>query len=295
MKPNPALKKLGFADTDRVVIIHTDDIGMCYSSVAAFADLWEFGLISSGAVMVPCPWFPKAAEYARQHPQADLGVHITLTSEWETYRWGPVSTRDPRSGMMDEQGFFHQKVAPVHLYADPACAADEIQAQVNRARAFGMQPTHMDTHMGAVAGVKLIPAYLKIAMEQRLPPLMFRDDAQRWMAKGLDAETAALAEGLVAQLEDSGLPMLDYMDSIRLEQPENRLEQAKQAFTNLKPGITHFIIHPSKDTEELRAITRDWRSRVGDYETFLSEDLRKVIREQGIQVIGYRALQALMP
>jgi hypothetical protein len=101
MDPNPVLRKLGFADDDRVVIIHADDIGMCQATMSAFADLVDFGLISSGAVMVPCPWFPQAAAYCRQHPLVDLGVHLTLTSEWDGYRWGPVSTRDPASGLID--------------------------------------------------------------------------------------------------------------------------------------------------------------------------------------------------
>ena len=109
MNANPVLKKLGLSDTDRVAIIHTDDIGMCQASVDAFADLNQAGIISSGAVMVPCPWFLHAAEYARQHPQADLGIHLTLTSEWKTYRWGPISTRDPASGMIDEEGFFYHR------------------------------------------------------------------------------------------------------------------------------------------------------------------------------------------
>jgi hypothetical protein len=108
MQPNPVLKQLGFSKDDRVVIIHTDDIGMCQASIDAFADMVDYGLISSGAVMVPCPWFLEAAAYARAHPQADLGVHLTRTSEWETYRWGPISTRDPASGLLDEQGFFHK-------------------------------------------------------------------------------------------------------------------------------------------------------------------------------------------
>ena len=109
MQPNPVLKKLGFSNDDRVIIIHTDDIGMCQASVDAFADLVDFGLISSGAVMVPCPWFLEAAKFAVAHPEADLGAHMTLTSEWETYRWGPVSTRDPETGLMDEEGFFHKR------------------------------------------------------------------------------------------------------------------------------------------------------------------------------------------
>ena len=103
MQPNPILKKLGFSEDDRVVIIHTDDIGMCQASVEAFADMVDFGLISSGAVMMPCPWALAAAKYARLNPQADLGIHLTLTSEWELYRWGPLSTRSQATGLLDPE------------------------------------------------------------------------------------------------------------------------------------------------------------------------------------------------
>jgi chitin disaccharide deacetylase len=295
MQSNPVLRKLGLADDDRVAIIHTDDIGMCLPSVQAYADLWEFGLISSGAVMVPCPWFPKAAEYARQNPQADLGVHITLTSEWKTYRWGPVSTSDPCSGLIDEEGFFYPTTAQAQEHGEPDCVAQEIEAQVQRAIALGIQPTHIDTHMGTVASLKLIPVYLKAALSHRLPAMLPRMDEAGWRAHGVDTQTASLAVGIMGYLESLGLPLLDHLHGLDLDTPDGKLDEAKQAFSALQPGLTHFILHPSKDTPELREITPDWRARVADYETFMNEDLRKHIQTEGIQVIGYRSLQSLMP
>jgi len=106
MHPNPVLRELGLGQADRAVVIHTDDIGMCQASLAALADLVDFGLVSCGATMVPCPWFPQVAAYCRGHPSVDLGVHLTLTSEWDSYRWGPISTRDPASGLIDDEGYF---------------------------------------------------------------------------------------------------------------------------------------------------------------------------------------------
>lgn len=295
MNANPVLRRLGLADNDRVAIIHTDDIGMCLASVEAFADLWDFGLISSGAVMVPCPWFLKAVEYSCAHPQADLGVHTTLTSEWKTYRWGPISTRDPRSGMVDEEGFFYRDVKSAREHGDPEFVLREIEAQIERAKAAGIIPTHIDTHMGTVAHSKFMRGYLQAAIRHGLPPMIFRMDEAGWMARGLDAETAALAVSVMRILESVGMPLLDHISGLDLAKPDDRLEQAKAAFSALQPGITHFIIHPSKDTPELRAITPDWRARVADYETFLREELRDHIRASGVQVIGYGALKQLMP
>jgi predicted glycoside hydrolase/deacetylase ChbG (UPF0249 family) len=292
--PNPLLRKLGFADTDRVAIIHADDVGMCQASAQAFAELDAFGLVTCGAVMVPCPWFPQVADYARQHPQVDLGLHLTLTSEWRTYRWGPVSTRDPASGLLDSEGFFPHRSAEVQQSADPAAAAQELRAQLQRARDFGIRLTHIDTHMGAVVHPKFLQTYIGMAVENRLPLMVLRMDEHALRGMGLDEPTAQLGAQIIRQLEESGFPLLDVIYQMPLDKPDNRLDIAKAAFDALQPGITHFVIHPSVDTPELRAITPDWRGRVADYQTFLRDDLRAYLKQTGVQVIGYRHILALL-
>ncbi|MCL4561471.1 MAG: hypothetical protein M1281_12760, partial [Chloroflexi bacterium] len=131
--------------------------------------------------------------------------------------------------------------------------------------------------------------------EYRLPLMVFRMDEAGWLATGLDAETAAMATQMVATLESMGVPLLDHIMALSLEEHENRLEHARQTLSALDPGVTHFVIHPSKDTPELREITPDWRCRVADYQAFTSPEMRNIIRDLGIQTIGYRALQELMP
>lgn len=298
MRPNPVLRKLGFSDTDRVAIIHVDDVGMCQASVAAFADLWQFGLITCGAVMMPCPWSLEAAKFARQHPAVDLGVHLTLNSEWETYRWGPVSTRDPASGLLDEQGCFHRSTPATQAKADPQAVQIELVAQIDLAKTAGIQPTHADTHMGTVAHPKFMQAYLQTAMQAGLPPMMLRLDEAGWqkLDVGLDKETIAHVVRLVDSLEEMGLPLLDNILGMPLDSdPALRFEHTKATFDALQPGITHFIIHAAKDTPELRAITPDWACRNADYQTFLREDLRQYLRQIGVHTLGYRAIQSLMP
>lgn len=295
MSPNPVLKKLGLADNDRVAIIHTDDIGMCQASVEAFSDLQEIRIISSGAVMMPCPWSLHAAQYAREHPEADLGIHLTLTSEWATYRWGPISTRNPASGLTDEEGCFYKRSEMVQEHGDPAAVAIELDTQVERAIVAGIIPTHVDTHMGSVAHPKFMNIYVQLALQNHLPAMLFRMDEAGWRAIGLDAEFAKMAAAFMQQLEASGMPLLDSIVGMPLDTDENRLERTKLALSDLQPGITHFIIHPSKDTPELRAITPDWRCRVGDYQDFMNDELRRHIQNIGLHVIGYRALKELMP
>jgi predicted glycoside hydrolase/deacetylase ChbG (UPF0249 family) len=302
MEPNPVLKKLGLSPKERVAIIHVDDIGMCQAGVDAHADLFEFGLISSGAVMVPCPWFLAAAEFARGHPQVDLGVHLTLNSEWDTYRWGPVSTRDPGTGLLDEQGFFHRQSAQTQALADPTAVAQELEAQMQRALAAGIVPTHADTHMGTVAHVRFMQTYIALALKYKVPPMMLRLDEEGWRrlatehtGPALDDAAVGQAVQMVRSLEEMGVPLLDAISALQLDaDPGSRLDQAKRALDALRPGITHFIIHAAKDTPELRAITPDWRCRVADYQTFLKDELRGHVLGSGVRVIGYRAIQSVM-
>jgi predicted glycoside hydrolase/deacetylase ChbG (UPF0249 family) len=295
MQPNPALRKLGFAASDRVAIIHADDIGMCHSSVAAFDDLAAFGLISSGAVMVPCGWFPAAAIASRAHPERDLGIHLTITCEWESYRWGPISTSEPGSGLRDAEGYFYRSTAEAQAHGRPEEVERELAAQVERALAAGMRPTHVDTHMGAVYSPVFLPIYLGIARRYRLPPMFFRLDEAGWRARGMDAEFAAASARLSQELEANGVPLLDHIVMLPLDNAADRLATAKRAFDALSPGLTHFILHPSHDTPELHAIASDWRCRVADFESFMSDELSAYVQAAGVQVIGYRALQELMP
>ncbi len=297
MQPNPVLKKLGFSNDDRLVIIHVDDVGMCQASIEAFADLWDFGLISSGATMVPCPWFPEAAKFARATPKLDLGVHATLTSEWDTYRWGPISTTDPTTGMIDTEGFFPRTSEEIQENGDPDAVREEVKAQVDRAVANGINVTHLDTHMGSVASAKFIPAYLQLAVEYGLPPMIMRLPKEGWLEMGMDEGLAEMAVYMVGQLEADGIPLLDRIAMLELDQAETRDERiayAKEVLGNLGPGVTHFIIHAATDTPELRAITPDWPYRVADYEAFRSEELLDFVKNSGLKVIGYQDLKNLM-
>ncbi len=294
MNPNPALKKLGFSDRDRVVIIHADDIGLSHASCAAFSDLWRMGIISSAAVMVPCPWFSKVAAYCRETPDVDMGVHLTLTSEWDVMRWGPVSTRDPASGLLDDEGYFPRTTPAVQKSSDPEAVRRELIAQVERAIASGIVPTHADTHMGSVFHPRHIPAYVQVARRFKVPVMIPRLDEAGLRRWGFDGEALEWAIGTLRALEGDGVPMIDHVIGMPLDKPEHRLEQVFAKLDGLQPGITHFIIHPSLDTAEARAISPDLPSRIGDYEVFMDERVRGHMRRLGLQVIGYRHLKALM-
>ncbi len=185
---NPILKELGFSATDRVAVIHADDIGMSQSTLPAIEDLFDDGLVSSAAVMVPCSWFPGAAAYARTHPEADLGVHLALNSEWETYRWGPLSSVDQKSGLIDTDGYFYDNTEATQAHADLGAVQLELRAQIQRAVEAGIDPTHVDTHMFCLGHPRFLETYLQAGFDAETLPIIFRPGGLGWRAFDLPLE-----------------------------------------------------------------------------------------------------------
>lgn len=293
MAMNPALKSLGFAKTDRVVIVHADDIGMSQATLPAVSELFAFGLVSSAAIMVPCPWFRGAAAIAEELPEADFGVHLTLNAEWEAVRWGPVSTADPAAGLSDTEGYFYRDPQETSEMADRRALRIELDAQLERAQNAGVHVTHADTHMFCLGTPDLISIYASAALSAGTLPVLMRPDGPGWRKFGL-GEESTLADNL-RNLEQSGLPMIDDIYMMNLDSPDGRLEEARSAFENLRPGLTHFILHPAIDSPELRAMAPDWRCRVADLDTFRDPRLKQHIADLGIQVIEYEVLRRLLP
>jgi len=282
---NPALRELGFADGDRVVVVHADDIGMCEATVEAFFDLLDDGLTTSGSTMVPCPWFPAVAARCRERSHAtDIGVHLTLTSEWDGYRWAPISTRDPKSGLIDDEGYFFRN-ADLWTHVDPRAVRAEMETQVDRALASGLDLTHVDCHMFAMLHPDLIGQYVELGFARGLPVLMTRQP--QWVE--------ALSETAIAQWEDAGLPVFDHLREMPLDAPAaGWLDVTTRLFEALPPGLTYLITHPARDTPELRAVAADWQQRVADNEGLGDKTLAARVRAAGIHVIGWRPLRELL-
>jgi len=291
---NPTLKKLGYNEQDRVVIIHADDIGMCQATLPAIADLFDFGLVSSAAVMAPCPWFLEAAAFCRAHPAIDMGVHLTVNAEWKTYRWGPLSTRDPASGLLDEQGYFHKGPATVEQRADPAAVAVELREQMARALQAGIDPTHVDAHMGTISRAPFLQSYVDVALENRLPLPFIGVDEASLHGRVITSQIVAYGSQLGQQLAARGMPLIDAVLGLPLNDPVDQIGAAKKILANLQPGLTVLLLHPAQDTPELRALAPDWPSRVANYAACMSHELRDYVQQSGVQVIGYRPLRELL-
>jgi predicted glycoside hydrolase/deacetylase ChbG (UPF0249 family) len=293
---NPALKKLGFGEQDRVVIIHTDDIGMCQATLPAYKNLVDFGSISSASAMIPCPWFPEVAQFCRTHPEkVDMGVHLTLNAEWDTYRWGPISTHDTASGLLDEQGYFFSTTERTVQHADPNAVAIELKAQLERALAAGIDVTHLDSHMGTVMAPPFLQHYAALALEYRLPLFLFKGTPDTLTRYGVAPNELAGWLQLTQELEERGMPLFDAMAMLPLHDPTDHVARAKKLFAELQPGsLTYMILHPTVDSPEIRACAPDWESRVANYAAFSSSELRDYLKQAGVSVIGYRPLRDLV-
>jgi hypothetical protein len=294
MSTNPFMKKLGLSDSDRAVIVHVDDVGMCLSSIEAFFELYDFGTVSSGALMAPCPWFPEAAARCAARPEVDVGIHATLTSEWKGYRWGPVSTRDTDSGLLDAEGYFPRGCEEVQAKGKPEAAARELAAQAAMLYAAGVDPTHIDSHMAAVAHEKFMEGYIAQAVAHRIPAMLPNPDCPTFANIVPDAERRARFAAYLRTLGAQGMPLMDGIVAMPLDEPKDQTETVRRLFGSLPEGITHFILHASTDSPELRAITPDWESRVWNYRTMRSDAVKNIIEREGIVLIGYRALRDAM-
>lgn len=291
------LRLLGLPDDARVVILHADDVGMCRGANRAFLELARAGRLDCGSVMVPCPWFPEIAREAAADPSLDLGVHLTLTSEWYGYRWGPVAVRSKASGLLDGDGYFHRDCLLLRAAVDAEAAEEEMRAQLDRALAAGIDVTHLDTHMGAALVPELLQATIRIAREHRLPLLLPRDLASYLGVLRMgEVDPGPYAEA-VAELDAAGLPVIDRF-AMTPGVPSEEAEAAYAALvTPTQPGLTYVALHPN-GAEDIADIQRDhprakphWRT--DELRLFGNGHCDAAIAAAGATRLGMRALRDL--
>lgn len=281
------------AQPARYLIIHNDDAGMSHAANRGTIDAMEQGLVSSASIMVPCPWFVEIAEYAREHPERDFGVHLTLTCEWKHYRWGPVASRDKVPSLLDPDGYLWGSVQQVAEHARIEEVEIELRAQIDRARQFGIPITHLDTHMGSVlARPDLVDLYVKLGLEYDVPVLFLKS-----LGKEIAAEYPALAQAsakLLPLLSERRLPVLDQMAQIYGEQSgKTRREAYLETLRGLPPGVSQLIIHAAYDGEELRAITSSALRRDEDRRVFSDPEVARLVAEEQIQIISWRQFREM--
>ena len=286
--PKNLAERLGYAADAKLLIVHADDIGLARSVNIASGRAFENGGITSGSVMVPCPWFPDFAAYYREHQPLDVGIHITLTAEWDHYKWGGISPAGEIPSLLDEHGHFYATVEAVAERADPAEVEKEIRAQIERARALGIGPTHLDTHMGSmVATPELVQIYLKLGKEYHLPLLIPRS----WLPNApREHRDAIAAEHILLD----GLYMMEAADTAK-----SWSEAYGEMIAAVGPGLNELIVHLAIDDTEMQAITVDhpdfgsaWRQRDLDFVT--SKEFRDLLEEHDIKLVSWGQIREAM-
>jgi predicted glycoside hydrolase/deacetylase ChbG (UPF0249 family) len=264
------------SDVGRVAVVHVDDLGMSHAAnEGGFAALVG-GPATCGSVMVPCPWFPDAAARARANPDLDLGVHLTLTAEYEHYRWGPVLGAGAVPSLVDEAGYLPRTVEEVVAGSDLDEVERELRAQIDRALGAGIDVTHLDSHMGTMFHTGFFDVYLRLGRDYELPLFVFRNEAS--------TKTAAL--------EADGFPLFDGFcaDSLGFEPGEGEAHNLRR-LSELGPGLNYLICHAAQGGPELEAITADAHARDFERRFYGGEPGRRALADEGIATLGMRRLR----
>lgn len=298
-------ERLGYPKGAKVVIVHVDDVGMSFDSNEGAITAMTKGIATSCSVMMPCGWVPGYIHYLKDHPDTDAGLHLTLTSEWDSYRWSPLSGKPKVPGLVDKEGAMWSSVEEVVTHATAGEVETEIRAQIERAKTMGFNPTHMDSHMGTLfARPDFIQKYVMLAMEYRIP-VMFPAGHAELISKQVKF-TPEQMQGLRIlgkQLWNAGLPVLDdiYNESYGWEMPKGvkvtdealqkfKTKKYEEAFMAMKPGITYLIMHCTMPSEIFKHISGSGTTRKGDLLAMIDPELKKFIQKEGIILVTWREL-----
>ena len=269
----------------RAVIPHVDDLGGSHGANQAFLKLVRAGRVTCGSVIVPGPWFREIADAASADPSLDVGVHLTLTSEWATCRWAPISTVSRASGLIDDDGYFWRDLEGVRRHLVPEAAEAELRAQIERAFSSGMRPTHIDAHMAAAMLPELLDAHVRLGREYALFPVLPRSIT--W-PPDLPAYRAA-----IGRLDAQGDKVIDHCRGTLAVQPGELVDRWADILHDLPDGLTHLALHCTApgDFSALSPQHAPWR--YAEYELFASGTFRHLLAAEGIAAVGTRALQKL--
>lgn len=291
-KPVSLVERLGYPADTKLLIIHADDLAVAHSENTASFKAMAEGSVRSASVMVPCPWLPEVAAYAKSHPDHDLGLHLTLTSEWKPYKWGPVASRHEVQSLVDSAGYFHDNCSSFGAAAKPAEVEKELRAQIEQAKRLGIDPTHLDSHMGCLffQNAAFFSIYLKMGREYRIPAMVSRD----FLSQVDSSFQAAVTDRDIV------------VDRVYTASPEEYTKGMQQyylhTFQALEAGVNVLLVHTANDDAEMQGMTNShavypawcapWRQ--ADLDFFTSELCRKTLVEQNIRLITWREVGKLL-
>jgi chitin disaccharide deacetylase len=297
-------EKLGFPKGAKVLILHVDDVGMSWDSNEGAVNAIDKGVATSLSVMMPCSWVPGFIHYLKDHPKVDAGLHLTLTSEWNDYRWGPLSGKPSVPGLVDQEGAMWHSVADVVKNATADEVNQEIKAQLERARSAGFEPTHIDSHMGTLfATPEFMQLYLKLGIDNKIP-VMFPGGHATMIMKQRNStpEVRAQMTATGTMLWNAGLPVLDDLHNVsygfEYEKANTDAELQKVSTKNyietireLKPGLTMVIMHCTQASDVFPKISDSGKTRKGDMLAMMDPEFKKFLEKEKIILTTWREVK----
>ena len=285
-------EKLGWPEGTRALILHIDDAGMSWDSNQGTRRAMTEGVATSCSVMMTCPWVPDIVRWINANPEIDAGLHITLNSEWGKYRWGPLAGKPAVPGLVDEEGAMWRSTRQTVSNASADEVETEVRAQIDRARAMGFEPTHLDSHMGTILATDAFTErYLKIGMETGIPVML--PVGHNFYAEQQYGERAGAQARMMGQiLWNAGLPVLDDLHNTSYEwKTTDKTDRYIEAVKGLKPGVTMMIMHCTDPTEVFPEISSSGTTRLGDLNAMLDPRFRKALEDEGIVLTTWRELK----
>jgi len=279
---SPLTEVLGYPAGTKLLIVHADDLAVTHATNVASIAALEKGSVSSASVMANCPWLPEVAGWARGNPGHDLGMHLVLTSEWRKLRWGSVASSDQVSSLLDSSGYLKPLCATLYETATAEEVGIEIRAQIDKARSLGLEPTHLDSHMGClVYNPDFFRVYMEVSREYNIPAMVSRGEV---LAAGEAWRACIRPEDLVIDhIYTAGMP--DYERSLDT--------YYREVLANLEAGVSVLLIHTALDGAESAAMAggvdgwgNRWRQQ--DYNFFTSDDFLDILKDQNIQLTTWR-------
>lgn len=296
-------EKLGYPKGAKVVILHVDDVGMSFDSNEGTIKAMTEGIATSCSVMMPCSWVPAFVHYYKQHPKLDVGLHLTLTSEWSGYRWGPLSGKSITPGLVDLEGALWPSVEQVVKHSSADEVENEIRAQLDRARTMGFEPTHLDSHMGTLfATPEFLMRYIKVGIENKIPVMLPAGHASLIkLTNNMSDTQMVLIRKLGKMLWNAGLPVLDDLHNEsydwdipkELQGDDQEIQEYKtkkyiEGIHTIKPGLTMMIMHCTATTEVFPFISGSGPLRRGDMLAMMDPEFKRAVEREGIILTTWR-------
>lgn len=284
-------ERLGWPADAKVVIFHVDDAGMSYPANLGTIKAMEEGLATSCSIMMPCSWVSGYVQHLKDHPDTDAGLHLTLTSEWLPYRWGPLAGKSQVPGLVDAEGCLWKSVSQVVTNATPDEVETEIRAQIERADSMGIKYTHLDSHMGTLfATPEFLERYVKVGIEKQVPILLPGGHMQYISQE--DDLPVEMVRLIAKKVWDAGLPGIDdALAETYSWRGTDKTDRFIDALRNMKPGILEIIVHPVVPTEEFAVFSGSTETRKADLDAMLDPRLKQFIEDEGIILTTWRELK----